>query len=148
MEIDLKALGLRFRSWYPVAYAMEMRRTWLLVWWMFRSGVLQQHSGYDLMMRMLREIRLLEQQVQSSPQPDRMRVLLIRAQFCASRLALDLSWLAGAVRFANAFRSQLEIAVQSQSLSKKDAAWIGDAGSDLMRTYDEVMTACGHPADE
>ena len=100
------------------------------------------------MSRLLREIHLLEQQVQSAPHPDRMRILLIRAQSCASQLALDPSWNSEAVRLADAFRSELEIAVMSPSMSKKDAAWIGDMGPEVMRIYDDVMAGCEHPGDD
>jgi hypothetical protein len=148
MDTDLGALGARLRSWYPIAYAMEFRRTWLLSWWVFKSDTDQQRTGPDLMSLLLRDIRLLEQQVQSSEDPEKLRILLIRAQASASQLALDLSWSSEAVRLAEAFRSELEIAVMSPGLSKKDGAVVGDMGPKVMDIYDKVMAGCGQPVDD
>jgi hypothetical protein len=147
MELDPKALWSRLRSWYPIAYAKEMQRTWLWVWWMFTSEILQKGNGYDQLARHLRDIRVLEQQVQSSRHPDRMRILLIRAQVSASQLALDMSGSSEAVRLADAFRSELQIVVTSPSLSKKDAGVLGFMGPKVMEIYDEIMAKCGQPAD-
>jgi hypothetical protein len=147
MEVDPRALLATVRSWYPIAHAKELQRTWLGAVWIFKSPINQHRTARRLIMRHLHDIRVLEQQVQSSRHPDRMRILLIRAQASASQLALEMRWNSEAVRLAKAFRSELEIAVTSPGLSRKDAGVIGDMGPKVMQMYDEIMPACGQSGD-
>ena len=70
------------------------------------------------------------------------------AQAGASLIALDLRWYSEAVRLADSFRSELEIAVMSPSLSRREGGVIGNMGPEMMRIYDHIMTGCGRQSDD
>ena len=125
-----------------------MRRTFRVALWTFQPDDKKFRTARDLISGLLRDVRLLEQQVQSSRHPDRLRILLIRFQAGASLIALDLRWYSEAVRLADSFRSELEIAVMSPSLSRREGGVIGNMGPEMMRIYDHIMTGCGRQSDD